>query len=712
MLKHVKITLAVFCAAAALTACKSSMKIKHLPYPDAERTEVVDNYFGTEVADPYRWLEDDRSEQTAAWVAAENAVTQNYLDQIPFREAMRARLTELWAYPWEGAPAKFGDYYYFYRNDGRQNQAVLYRQASLDAEPEVFLDPNTLSEDGTVALSGISFSEDGRYLAYAASASGSDWSDIHVIRTADKQPTGDIVKWVKLSNAVWTPDEKGFYYSTFDVPEAGVYSSQNQYQKVYYHTLGKPQSSDRLIHMDTQHPLRYFASSVSKDGKWLFITASEGTSGSEILYRKSSDKKFKVLLPGFANDHEIIRAENDKLYVRTNLDAPNYRVIRIDLNNPSVIEEIIPENPKNMLEIVSKPGDYLMASYLEDAQSQVYQYDWNGKLIRKVELPAIGSAGGFSGKKGETEAFYSLTNFTTPSTVYRYDLATGESTLYKRPEVKFNPEDYTTEQVFYTSKDGTKVPMFIVHRKELKLDGNNPCYLYAYGGFQVSLAPWFNPAAIMFMEQGGVYCVANLRGGLEYGEEWHKGGMLDKKQNVFDDFIAAAEYLIANKYTSSKKLAIAGGSNGGLLVGACEVQRPDLFGVCLPAVGVMDMLRYHKFTIGWGWVVEYGSSDDEEQFGYLYKYSPLHNIKKGTKYPATLITTADHDDRVVPAHSFKFAAEMQYAQGGDAPILIRIDTKAGHGAGKPVSKRIEEAADVFSFLFQNTDTPYKTVETK
>lgn len=399
MLKHVKITLAVFCAAAALTACKSSMKIKHLPYPDAERTEVVDNYFGTEVADPYRWLEDDRSEQTAAWVAAENAVTQNYLDQIPFREAMRARLTELWAYPWEGAPAKFGDYYYFYRNDGRQNQAVLYRQASLDAEPEVFLDPNTLSEDGTVALSGISFSEDGRYLAYAASASGSDWSDIHVIRTADKQPTGDIVKWVKLSNAVWTPDEKGFYYSTFDVPEAGVYSSQNQYQKVYYHTLGKPQSSDRLIHMDTQHPLRYFASSVSKDGKWLFITASEGTSGSEILYRKSSDKKFKVLLPGFANDHEIIRAENDKLYVRTNLDAPNYRVIRIDLNNPSVIEEIIPENPKNMLEIVSKPGDYMMASYLEDAQSQVYQYDWNGKLIRKVELPAIGSAGGFSGKR-------------------------------------------------------------------------------------------------------------------------------------------------------------------------------------------------------------------------------------------------------------------------------------------------------------------------
>ena len=712
MLKHVKITLAVFCAAAALTACKSSMKIKHLPYPEAERTEVVDNYFGTEVADPYRWLEDDRSEQTAAWVAAENAVTQNYLDQIPFREAMRARLTELWTYPSEGTPAKHGGYYYYFHNDGTQNQMVLYRKATLDSEPEVFLDPNKLSEDGTVALANITFSEDGSHCAYAASASGSDWSDIYVMETEGKKLTDDVVKWVKLSEAKWSPDGKSFYYSTFDVPEGRVYSTQNQYQKVYQHTLGTPQTKDRLIYQDTQHPLRYFKAQPCKDGKWLFITASEGTSGSEILYKKIGDKEFKVLFPGFENDYHIIDCRGGKLYLHTNLNAPNYRVICVDMNTPDKILEIIPENPQNMLEGVSKPGDYLMASYLEDAQSQVYQYDWNGKLIRKVELPAIGSAGGFSGKKGETEAFYSLTNFTTPSTVYRYDLATGESTLYKRPEVKFNPEDYTTEQVFYTSKDGTKVPMFIVYRNGLKLDGNNPCYLYAYGGFQISLAPWFNPAAIMFMEQGGVYCVANLRGGLEYGEEWHRGGMLDKKQNVFDDFIAAAEYLIANKYTSSKKLAIAGGSNGGLLVGACEVQRPDLFGVCLPAVGVMDMLRYHKFTIGWGWVVEYGSSDDEEQFDYLYKYSPLHNIKKGTKYPATLITTADHDDRVVPAHSFKFAAEMQYAQGGDAPILIRIDTKAGHGAGKPVSKRIEEATDVFSFLFENTDTPYKTVETK
>lgn len=712
MRNHIKPVLAVLCAAAAFTACKSSMKIKHLPYPQAARTEVTDNYFGTEVADPYRWLEDDRSEATAAWVTAENAVTQDYLSQIPFREAIRTRLTELWTYPQQGAPTKHGDYYYYFYNDGTQNQSVLYRMASLDGQPEIFLDPNSLSEDGTVALSSVSFSEDGRYCAYAASASGSDWTDIYVLATADKQPTGDVVKWVKLSEASWTPDNKGFYYSTFDVPEAGVYSTQNQYQKVYRHAMGTPQSSDVLIYQDPQHPLRYFNATPCKDGKWLFITASEGTSGSEILFRKSTDEKFQVLFSGFQNDYNIIDCRNDKLYVRTNLNAPNYRVLRVDMNDPSNIEEIIPENPKNLLGNVDKAGDYLIASYLEDAQSKLYQYDMNGAVVREVTLPAIGSVGGFSGAKGETTAFYALTNFTTPATIYRYDLSTGESTLYKQPDVKFDPTRFTTKQVFYTSKDGTQVPMFVVHRNDLKLDGENPCYLYAYGGFQYNLTPGFNPAAILFMEQGGVYCTANLRGGLEYGEEWHKGGMLDQKQNVFDDFIAAAEYLIDNKYTSSDKLAIAGGSNGGLLVGACEVQRPDLFAVCLPAVGVMDMLRYHKFTIGWGWVVEYGSSENEEQFGYLYKYSPLHNIRKGTKYPATLITTADHDDRVVPAHSFKFAAEMQYAQGGKAPILIRIDTKAGHGAGKPVSKRIDEATDIYSFIFQNTDSPYEVPQTK
>lgn len=711
MQKFVKPALALLCVAAC-TACQPSMKIKHLPYPEAERTDVTDNYFGTEVADPYRWLEDDRSEGTAAWVAAENAVTQDYLGQIPFREAIRTRLTELWTYPQQGTPAKHGDFYYFFRNNGSQNQSVLYRAASPDGEAEVFLDPNTLSEDGTVALANITFSEDGTYCAYAASASGSDWADIHVLRTADKQPTGDVVKWVKLSEATWAPDGKSFYYSTFDLPEEGVYSTQNQYQKVYCHVLGTPQSSDRLIYEDPVHALRYFKARTDKNGDWIFITASEGTSGSEILYRPASGKKFEVLFPGFENDFEIVECADDLLTVLTNLDAPNYRLIRVDLNDPSKIEVLISENPENVLGGVSRAGDYLIATYLEHAQSKAYQYDRSGQLVREVALPAIGAVGAFSGAKGETTAFYSLSNYTSPTTIYRYDLETGESQLHYRPETQFDPERFTTDQVFFTSKDGTQVPMFVVHRKDMKLDGKNPCYLYAYGGFQVNLTPGFNPAAIMFVEQGGVYCVANLRGGSEYGEQWHKGGMLQNKQNVFDDFIAAAEYLIDNKYTSSEKLAIAGGSNGGLLVGACEVQRPDLYAVCLPAVGVMDMLRYHKFTIGWGWIVEYGSSEDEAMFPYLYAYSPLHNIKEGVKYPATLVTTADHDDRVVPAHSFKFAAQLQYAQGGDAPILIRIDTKAGHGAGKPVSKRIEEAADIYSFLFYNTNTAYKPVSGK
>ena len=425
-----------------------------------------------------------------------------------------------------------------------------------------------------------------------------------------------------------------------------------------------------------------------------------------------SDPKFRVLLPGFEADYSPVDCKDDRLYYVTNKDASNYALMKVDLNRPGMIETVIPESEKNLLEDVGTGGGYLFASYLENAQNRVRQYTYDGKPVRTVDLPAIGTVGGFGGKDEDTEFYYTLANYTAPATIYKYDIASGESKLYKAPEVNFDPSLFVTEQVFYTSKDGTKVPMFITRRKDMKRDGKNPCLLYAYGGFQINLTPGFNPSALMFVEQGGVYCVANLRGGSEYGEAWHKAGMLENKQNVFDDFIAAAEYLIANKYTSKDKLAIAGGSNGGLLVGACEVQRPDLYAVCLPAVGVMDMLRYHKFTIGWGWVVEYGSSDDEEQFGYLYKYSPLHNIKKGTKYPATLITTADHDDRVVPAHSFKFAAEMQYAQGGDAPILIRIDTKAGHGAGKPVSKRIEEATDVFSFLFENTDTPYKTVETK
>ena len=696
-------------AALATTGCNNMKQIKHLPYPETARGEVVDNYFGTEVPDPYRWLEDDNSEATAAWVAAENAVTEDYLSQIPFRDAIRTRLTQLWNYPKEGAPAKHGDWYYYYYNDGLQNQSVLYRTAQPGQAGEVFLDPNTLSEDGTVALAAASFSKDGRYFAYAAAASGSDWVEIRVMDTETKALTEDRINWVKFSGATWTSDSKGFYYSAYDAPKSGVYSSQNQFQKVYYHQLGTPQSADRLVYEDKAHPLRYFSAWPSEDGKWLFIIASEGTSGTEILYRKTSEKRFRTLLAGFAHDYAPVDCKEDNLYFVTNEGASNYALKRLSLNKPSQIETVIPEHERNLLEGVGTAGGYLFASYLQDAQNQVAQYDYDGKLVRQIALPAIGTVGGFSGEKEDTDLYYSLSNYTAPATIYRYDIATGESTLYMAPELAFDPSLFVTEQVFYASKDGTQVPMFITHRKDLKLNGQNPCLLYGYGGFQINMTPGFNPSALMFVEQGGVYCVANLRGGSEYGEAWHKAGMLENKQNVFDDFIAAAEYLIAQKYTSSERLAINGGSNGGLLVGACEVQRPDLYAVCLPQVGVMDMLRYHKFTIGWGWAVEYGSSDNEEQFPYIYKYSPLHNIKEGVKYPATLVMTADHDDRVVPAHSFKFAATMQHCQAGEARVLIRIESKAGHGAGKPTSKRIDEAADMYAFLFQNIGVPYRPV---
>ena len=684
--------------------------IKHRPYPAAERGDVVDDYFGVAVADPYRWLEDDTSEATAAWVAAENAVTQDYLAQIPFRGAIRERLTELWNYAKESAPAKHGDWWYYSYNDGLQNQSVLYRTKRPGEPGEVFLDPNALSEDGTVALSAVSFSKDGRYFAYAASASGSDWVEIRVLDTETLAPTGDRIEWVKFSGAVWAPDSKGFYYSAYDAPKGSALSEQNRFQKVYYHALGTPQSADRLIYEDRQHPLRYFHAWPSDDGRWLFVVASEGTSGTEVLYKKVADAKFRILLPGFDADYAPVECRDDRLYYVTNRDASNYALRSVSLTAPQDDAVVIPEHERNLLEGVGSAGGYLFASYLEDAQSKIRQYGFDGTLVREVELPAIGSAGGFGGEEEDTELYYTLANYTSPATIYRYDIATGVSTLYKAPDVAFDPSLFVTEQVFYPSKDGTMVPMFITRRKDMKFDGQNPCYLYAYGGFQINLTPGFNPAAIMFVEQGGIYCVANLRGGSEYGEAWHRGGMLENKQNVFDDFIAAAEWLIENRYTSTGKLAIAGGSNGGLLVGACEVQRPDLYAVYLPAVGVMDMLRYHKFTIGWGWAVEYGTSDVAEQFAYIYPYSPLHNIREGVAYPATLVTTADHDDRVVPAHSFKFAATLQHCQGGAAPILIRIDSKAGHGAGKPTSKRIDEAADCFAFLFQNVGVPYEAVK--
>ena len=674
------------------------------PYPHTKKESISDSYFGTIVADPYRWLEDDSSEATQEWVKAQNCVTEGYLAQIPFRSAIKERLTQIWDYPKYGTPFKEGDYYFFFKNSGLQNQSVLYRQRGLDDEPEVFLDPNTFSEDGTVALSGISFSNDGRYLAYSISVSGSDWVEIRVLEVATKQHLPDVISWVKFSNAQWKGD--GFYYSRYDAPKEGTeYSGSNEFQKVYYHKLGDEQSSDTLIYEDRDHPLRYFNARVTEDERYLFIYVSEGTHGTELYWKDlSADDDLKLLFPGFQFDYTIIDNDGERLIVYTNHGASRYRVVLVDPNNPHEQhwQMLIPE-ADDLLEGVTTGGGKLFAFYLKDAATRIFEYDRCGERIKEIPLPGIGAAAGLSGKKADALLFYSVTSFTNPAAIYKYDVELGESSAYRSTEVVFDPECFETSQVFYASKDGTKVPMFIIHKKGIDLDGANPALLYGYGGFNISLTPAFSPSRIAFLENGGVYAVANLRGGGEYGEEWHRAGMLEKKQNVFDDFIAAAEFLIAQKYTSPHRLAIAGGSNGGLLVGAAMTQRPDLFRVAIPQVGVLDMLRYHRFTIGWGWVVEYGSSDSQEQFEYLYSYSPLHNIRDGVAYPATLIMTADHDDRVVPAHSFKFAATLQEMAAGVNPALIRIETKAGHGAGKPTSKVIDEAADMWAFLFYNVE---------
>lgn len=672
------------------------------PYPHTKKESVSDCYFGTVVDDPYRWLEDDNSEATQEWVKAQNRVTDEYLSTIPYRDTLKERLTQIWDYPKYGTPFKEGDYYFFFKNNGLQNQSVLYRQHGLDNEPEVFLDPNTFSEDGTVALSGISFSNDGRYMAYSTSVSGSDWVEIYVVEVATRQLLSDVIRWVKFSNAQWKGD--GFYYSRYDAPKEGTeYSGSNEFQKIYYHKLGDDQSKDALVFEDREHPLRYFNAQVTEDERYLFIYVSEGTHGSEVYWKDfTADKGFKLLFPGFEYDYAVVDNEGEHLIVYTNHGASNYRVVLVDPFNPQEQhwETFIPE-ADDLLEGVTKGGSSLFAFYLKDAATRIYEYSRRGTLLKEIPLPGIGSASGLSGKKNDELLFYSFTSFTNPATIYKYNIGSGESSAFLSTEVGFNPNDFETKQVFYASKDGAKVSLFIIHRKGIKLDGQNPTLLYGYGGFNISLTPSFSPSRIVFLENGGVFAMANLRGGGEYGEEWHKAGMLAKKQNVFDDFIAAAEYLIAQKYTSPERLAIAGGSNGGLLVGAAMTQRPELFKVAIPQVGVLDMLRYHKFTIGWGWVVEYGSSDSQEQFEYLYRYSPLHNIREGETYPATLIMTADHDDRVVPAHSFKFAATLQEKDAGINPVLIRIETKAGHGAGKPTSKMIDEAADMWAFLFYN-----------
>jgi len=674
-----------------------------LTYPTVSKSEQVDNYHGMAIADPYRALEDPDTEATKAWVEAQNQVTFSYLNEIPAREKIKQRLTKLWDYEKYGTPFKEGESYFYSKNDGLQNQSVLYTLPTLDAEPRIVLDPNQLSEDGTIALSGISISENGQLLAYGLSSSGSDWQEWKVRNIATGEDLQDHLQWIKFSGASWTHDHQGFFYSRYDEPnEKTKLEDVNYYQKLYYHQLGTPQSTDILIYHRPDEKEWGFTGNVTEDGKYLIISIWLGTDSKNLVFYKdltNQNSEVIELINQFSANYSFIDNDDHVFYFRTGLNSPKGRVIAIDTRKPTPEnwQEIIPQAVET-LESVSVLNNQFVADYLQDAHSQIKIFDLKGNFIREVELPGIGAASGFSGKRYDTETFYSFTSFTTPGTIYRYDMKTGKSELFRQPEVDFNADEYETKQVFYASKDGTKVPMFIIHKKGIKLDGNNPTYLYGYGGFNISLTPSFSVSLLIWLEMGGVYAVPNLRGGGEYGEEWHQAGMKLQKQNVFDDFIAAAEWLIAHNYTQPGKLAIGGGSNGGLLVGTCMTQRPNLFGAALPAVGVMDMLRFHKFTIGWAWVAEYGSSENAEEFAALYAYSPLHNLKPRTAYPATLITTADHDDRVVPAHSFKFAAALQAAHGGDAPVLIRIDMKAGHGAGKPTAKIIEEAADKWGFL--------------
>ncbi|MEP7039529.1 MAG: prolyl oligopeptidase family serine peptidase [Acidobacteriota bacterium] len=676
-----------------------------IEYPKTKKVDQVDDYHGTKVADPYRWLEDDNSAETKAWVQAENKVTFDYLNQIPEREQLKKRLTELWNYAKYTAPTKEGKYYFYSKNDGLQNQSVLYVADSVKDEGRVLLDPNKLSKDGTVALSGLAISDDGKLLAYGLSGAGSDWQTWHFRDVETGKDLSDVLENIKFSGASWTKDEKGVFYSRFpEADEKSKLTRINYFQKLYYHKLGTPQSEDVLIYERPDDKEMGVGGGVSEDGKWLIISVTKGTAPMNMVFYKDlskTDSKVMPLVDKLEADYSFIGNDGSKFYFRTDKDAPLGRVVMADVNDKkSVWKEIIPQ-AKETLGSVDFVNNQLIGNYLKDAYTQIRIYDLNGKFVRNVDLPGIGTANGFNGKRYDTETFYTYSSFNAPPTIYRYDLKTGKSEIFRQSDVKFNPNDYEVKQVKYASKDGTMIPMFIVHKKGIKLDGSNPTLLYAYGGFNISLTPGFSVSRIVWMENGGVYAVPNLRGGGEYGEDWHKAGTKLQKQNVFDDFIAAAEYLIKNKYTRPEKLAISGGSNGGLLIGATLNQRPDLFGAALPAVGVMDMLRFQKFTIGRAWTSDYGSSDNAEEFAAIYKYSPLHNIKEGTKYPAVLVTTSDHDDRVVPAHSFKYAATLQKAQAGNAPVLIRIETNAGHGAGKPTAKVIEEQADVYGFLMKN-----------
>ncbi|MDT8402418.1 MAG: prolyl oligopeptidase family serine peptidase [Bacteroidales bacterium] len=679
-----------------LSSCNNPASVR-IEYPETKKVDVEDNYFGTIVKDPYRWLEDDNSGETVAWVKAQNKVTFEYLDKIPYREKIRARLTEMWNYEKYTAPFKEGDYTYFYKNDGLQNQFVVYRQKE-GGEPEVFLDPNKFSEDGTTSLSTLAFSEDGSKAAYAISEGGSDWRKVIVMDALSKEIIGDTLKDVKFSDLAWKGNE-GFYYSSYDKPEGNELSARTDHHKLYFHKLGTSQEEDELV-FGADIKRRYVGGYVTEDGRYLVITASVSTTGNELYIKDLTipGSELQTLVDNFDNDNIVIDNEGSKLYIVTNMDAPNRKIVTVDASAPG---------PENWVDFIPETGNVLMPStgagyffahYMIDAISKVQQYNYKGEMIREIELPGAGTASGFSAKKKDSEVYYSFTNYITPGTIYSLKPESGETTVYKKPEVDFNSAEYESKQVFYNSKDGTRVPMIITYRKGMEMNGQNPTILYGYGGFNISETPSFSITNAYWLELGGIYAVPNIRGGGEYGEDWHLAGTKMNKQNVFDDFIAAAEYLIENNYTSSDYLAIRGGSNGGLLVGAVMTQRPGLMQVALPAVGVLDMLRYHKFTAGAGWAYDYGTSEEsEEMFKCLHGYSPVHNVKEGTEYPATLITTADHDDRVVPAHSFKFAAQLQEKQAGDSPVLIRIETMAGHGAGTPVSKIIEQYADIFGF---------------
>ncbi|MCL3779700.1 S9 family peptidase [Prolixibacteraceae bacterium JC049] len=683
-----------------LAACTS----KKMQYPVTEKQDVTDTYFGTTVEDPYRWLEDDNSEETAKWVKAQNEVTDAYLAKIPFRTKIEERLTELWNYPKIGTPYKKAGKYFFYKNDGLQNQSVYYMTDDLTKEPVVLLDPNKLSEDGTVALSGTSVSKDGKYLAYRVARSGSDWNEVFVKNIETGELLKDHVEWVKFSGTAWYKD--GFFYSRYDKPAEGdALSGSNEYHKVYYHKLGDEQKNDKLIYEEKDKPKRLFGIGVTEDRRFMILSKMEGSSGNGLAVKDLSKKKaeFIALSKDLKSSFAVIDNIDNELYILTNYKAPRYRLVKVDMKKPAEENwvDIIPES-ENVLESCAHIGGKLVAILMKDAHNVVNVHQLDGKFEYELKLPGIGTVGSFSGKKAEDLAFYSYTSYNTPTEIYTYDFKTKETKLYNRPKVAFNPDDFVVEQKFYKSKDGTKVPMFLFHKKGIKMDGNNPTLLYGYGGFNVSLTPGFSPRTMVFVENGGVYVVANLRGGGEYGEKWHKSGTKMKKQNVFDDCITAAEFLISEGVTSKEKLGLMGGSNGGLLVGAVLNQRPDLFSAAIPQVGVMDMLRYHKFTIGWAWAGDYGTSEDsKEMFEYLLNYSPYHTIKAGGDYPAIMATTADHDDRVVPAHTFKYMARMQELASGKNPTIVRIESKAGHGAGKPTSKWIEEYTDIWAFIFYN-----------